>query len=89
MIELTNPFKLLIDEDLSPSIAQVISQKLGIEAVAVRDRGLINAEDQAVFEYAYKNDYIVVTANIRDFEQIARATEIHPGIIFICDGETI
>jgi predicted nuclease of predicted toxin-antitoxin system len=89
VIELTNPFKLLIDEDLSPSIAQVISQKLGIEAVAVRDRGLINAEDQAVFEYAYKNDYIVVTANIRDFEQIARATEIHAGIIFICDGELI
>jgi predicted nuclease of predicted toxin-antitoxin system len=62
---------------------------LGIEAVAVRDRGLINAEDQAVFEYAYKNDYIVVTANIKDFEQIARAAEIHPGIIFICDGELI
>jgi predicted nuclease of predicted toxin-antitoxin system len=42
--ELTNPFKLLIDEDLSPYIAQVISQKFGIEAVAVRDRGLINAK---------------------------------------------
>jgi predicted nuclease of predicted toxin-antitoxin system len=84
---LANPFKLLIDEDLSPQIAQDISQRFGIEAVSIRDRNLINAKDHRVFEYAFENDFIIITANVGDFEKFAGTAEVHAGIVFICDGE--
>jgi predicted nuclease of predicted toxin-antitoxin system len=79
--------KLLIDEDLSPTIAQAISKKFLIEAISVRDRNLINAKDYEVFNYAFNHDFIIVTANVRDFEKFAQTRELHAGIIFICDGE--
>lgn len=89
MLEPVNQFKLLIDEDLSPQIAQVIREKFLIEAVSVRDRRLINAKDHEVFEYAFNNDFIIVTANVKDFEKFAHTREVHAGIIFIGDGELI
>jgi predicted nuclease of predicted toxin-antitoxin system len=37
--------KFLIDEDLSPSVAQHLCRNLSIDAIAVRDRGLLSAKD--------------------------------------------
>jgi predicted nuclease of predicted toxin-antitoxin system len=79
--------KFLIDEDISPSVARYTSNVLFIDAIAVRDRGLLGATDYQVLEYAFNEDRILVTANIRDFEKFARTTEIHAGIVFICQGD--
>jgi len=78
--------KLLIDEDLSPTIARHLCEDLCIDAVAVRDRGLLGSRDDEILEYAFNEDRILVTANVGDFEDFAQLREVHAGIIFICDG---
>ena len=59
--------KLLIDENLSPRLAQR-AQQAGIEAYAVIYVGLQGATDLEVWKYAWKDDLIVVTANVGDFQ---------------------
>jgi predicted nuclease of predicted toxin-antitoxin system len=81
--------KLLIDEDLSPSIARYLCSHMLLDAVAVRDRNLLNTPDYEILEYAFQEDRILVTANVKDFEQFASAREVHAGIIFICDGSLL
>jgi len=78
--------KLLIDEDLSPSIARYLCKDMVIDAVAVRDRNLLNTPDHEILEYAFQEDRILVTANVKDFEKFANARELHAGIVLICDG---
>lgn len=77
--------KLLLDENLSPAIAVALCAD-GIDAAHVRDRGLIAATDAEVLAHAYNEDRILVTANVDDFVKLARARELHPGIILVEDG---
>lgn len=77
--------KLLIDENLSPVIA-VALRAAGVDAAHVRDRGLIAATDAEVLARAYAEDRILVTANVEDFVKLARARDLHPGIVLIEDG---
>ena len=81
--------KLLIDEDLSPRVAHLLCEQYSIDSICVRDRGLLSSNDPEVLEYAFQEDRILVTANIRDFEQLARSYEIHPGIVLIRDGSLL
>jgi predicted nuclease of predicted toxin-antitoxin system len=78
--------KFLVDEDLSPSIALYLCQEMYFDAVAVRDRNLLNALDYEILEYAFQEDRILITANVKDFELFANAREVHAGIILICNG---
>ena len=81
--------KFIIDEDLSPRVARYLCQEFCFDAIAVRDRGLLGATDPEVLAYAFKEDRILVTANIRDFEKLATAVEIHAGIVLIQDGDLL
>ncbi len=81
--------KFIIDEDLSPRVARYLCQEFYFDAIAVRDRGLLGATDPEVLEYAFKEDRILVTANIRDFEKLAAAVEIHAGIVLMQDGDLL
>lgn len=81
--------KFIIDEDLSPRVARYLCQEFCVDAIAVRDRGLLGATDAEVLEYAFNEDRILVTANIRDFEKLAAAVEIHAGIVLMQDGDLI
>ena len=78
--------KIFIDEDLSPKVAERIQAEKGLDVVHVRDRGLLGKPDHVILENAYKEDRILVTANARDFQRLARSTELHPGIILFLDG---
>lgn len=82
-----NPPKLLVDENLSPTIAVTLRSE-GTDAIHVRDRALNSASDEEVFALAYAEDRIVVTFNINDFEELARNCELHGGLIML-PGETI
>jgi predicted nuclease of predicted toxin-antitoxin system len=73
--------KFLIDEDLSSVVARYLCQELLIDAVAVRDRGLLGKSDRIILEYSFNQDRILVTANVGDFERFASAVEIHGGIV--------
>jgi predicted nuclease of predicted toxin-antitoxin system len=79
--------KFIIDEDVSPRVARYLCQEFCFDAIAVRDRGLLGATDKEVLDYAFKEDRMLVTANIRDFEKLASAAELHAGIILMLDGD--
>ncbi|HVY39531.1 MAG TPA: DUF5615 family PIN-like protein [Polyangia bacterium] len=66
-VGLVNPPKLLLDENLSPSIAVTLTRE-GYDVVHVRDRGLLQATDAQVFARAFDEDRIVVTFNCDDFK---------------------
>ncbi len=78
--------KLLIDEDLSPTVANRLRVEDGIDAIHVRDRGKLGEPDQRLLEYAYEEDRILVTCNVGDFRRLASSREIHPGIVLLLDG---
>jgi predicted nuclease of predicted toxin-antitoxin system len=82
------PVKLLIDENLSPSVALKLRQS-GLDAMHVRERGLLAATDAEVFAKAFSEDRVVVTSNVDDFLALAHAVEIHPGIVLVEDGELL
>jgi predicted nuclease of predicted toxin-antitoxin system len=56
--------KLLLDENISPKVALDLCAD-GIDAIAVRDRNMLEATDREVFQRAYDEDRIVVTKNRR------------------------
>lgn len=79
--------KLLLDENLSPRVALILCVEDGIDACHVRDRGGLGIDDRAVMELAYREDRILVTSNVDDFVALARARELHPGIILLEAGD--
>jgi predicted nuclease of predicted toxin-antitoxin system len=81
--------KFLIDEDISPTAARYLCEELLIDAVAVRDRGLLGKNDRYILEYAFNEDRILVTANVVDFERFAKVLEVHSGIVFFLEGDLL
>lgn len=81
--------RFLIDEDLSPQVARYLCEHFLIDAVAIRDRGLLGVSDRKVLDYAFNEDRILVTANVGDFEKFAKASEVHAGIVFIKEGDLL
>jgi predicted nuclease of predicted toxin-antitoxin system len=80
--------KLLLDENISPKLAAVLCGE-GIDACSARDRGLLRATDPEVFARAFAEERIVVTANVRDFEKLARSCELHAGMILFESGDLL
>lgn len=78
--------KLLLDENVSPKVAEELAHVDGLDTCHVRDRGLLSATDAEVLERAYDEDRILVTANVADFLKLARARDVHPGIVLLEDG---
>lgn len=78
--------KLLLDENLSPWVAQVLCRQDGIDACHVRDRGMLGTPDTQVLDRAFEEERIVVTCNIDDFVDLASDREIHAGVILIEQG---
>ncbi|MCS7138967.1 MAG: DUF5615 family PIN-like protein [Crenarchaeota archaeon] len=60
--------KFLIDADLPYSLIEVLS-KHGHEAISVRDT-LGSATDEEVFDYAYRNECIIVTRDLGFAESV-------------------
>lgn len=81
---LVNPPKLLLDENLSPSIAVTLTRE-SYDVVHVRDRGLLQATDAQVFARAFDEERIVVTFNCEDFKKLARVAAVHAGLVFFED----
>jgi predicted nuclease of predicted toxin-antitoxin system len=76
---------LLLDEGVSPSLVPLLAQK-DIDAVALRDRGLLQIPDHEVWRYALAEDRTVITINGRDFRKLAATALQHPGIVVLPGG---
>jgi predicted nuclease of predicted toxin-antitoxin system len=73
---------LLIDENLTPSMAQRLAAK-GVAAAHVAPIGKPGATDPEIWKYAFEHDQVVVTINAADFLHLARDVELHPGLIVL------
>jgi predicted nuclease of predicted toxin-antitoxin system len=80
--------KLWIDAQLSPLLANWITENFAtIEAVAVRDLGLRDAEDQVIFFSAREANVTVMTKD-SDFLELQKRLGVPPKIIWVTCGNT-
>jgi hypothetical protein len=61
------PYKFLIDECLSPSLARLAVEAGHVESTCVRDRGWLGVKDWQLTAFAVTGDYTLVTHNAVDF----------------------
>jgi len=74
---------LLLDEMLSPKIADELRRR-GHDVVAVAaDPMLRSKTDAELFEWARENRRRIVTENVRDFRPLLRDDSSGPGVIFL------
>ena len=83
------PIRLLLDEDVSPKVAERLQKDDHVDAIHVRDRARLGDSDRQVLAFAFREDRILVTANVRDFVRLARATDLHAGIVLLMDGDLL
>jgi predicted nuclease of predicted toxin-antitoxin system len=76
-----------IDAHLSPAIAPWISRTFGINAFALRDLGLRDAEDPEIFE-AGKAQKIIFMTKDSDFVDLVERLGSPPQIIWLTFGNT-
>jgi predicted nuclease of predicted toxin-antitoxin system len=76
-----------IDAQLSPRIAPWLAQHFAVEAKAVRDLGLRDAEDTVIFDAARAAGAVVVTKD-SDFKELLIRRGAPPQILWITCGNT-
>lgn len=82
-----SPYRLLLDEMISPSIVDRLWGE-GIDALALRDRDLLQATDHTVWNLAQSEERTVVTVNGKDFIRLASREAVHYGIVIIPNGSS-
>jgi predicted nuclease of predicted toxin-antitoxin system len=76
--------KLIIDAQLPPSLAAALRQA-GCDAVAVREIGLREAKDAAIWNYALQNNGVILTKD-EDFAERCMADDQAPVVIWLRIG---
>ncbi len=79
--------KIWVDAQLSPVIARWINEQFSVSAAAVRDLGLRDATDQAIF-FAAKNESAIVMTKDSDFLRLLDEFGPPPQVIWITCGNT-
>jgi len=79
--------RIWIDAQLSPAIASWIGDNFDLEAVAIRDLGLRDAEDIEIFKAAKTDDAILLTKD-RDFLDLLERFGPPPKVIWLTCGNT-
>ncbi len=79
--------KIWVDAHLSPAITTWIASTFGIEAIALRDLGLRDAEDPEIFEAAKAQKAVVMTKD-SDFVDLVERLGAPPQIIWLTCGNT-
>ncbi|HKR61950.1 MAG TPA: DUF5615 family PIN-like protein [Pyrinomonadaceae bacterium] len=72
---------------MSPAIAAWISSDFAVNAIAIRDLGLRDAEDKEIFESARQENTIVMTKD-SDFVLLLDRLGAPPQVIWVTCGNT-
>ena len=78
--------KFLIDAQLPPALVRWLGEA-GCEAQAVRDLGLRDADDGAIWRHAEQNGQVIVTKD-EDFVLRVLATKAGPAVLWLRAGNT-
>jgi predicted nuclease of predicted toxin-antitoxin system len=76
---------LLLDENISPRLVRSLWER-EVDAIHVRDRGLLGASDHEIWKFAKQEERTIVTINGKDFRKLAKDSQEHPGIVVIPSG---
>ena len=76
-----------IDAQLSPKLADWLTKKFPVKAIAIRDLGLRDAADQEIFNAAKDKSVVIMTKDI-DFLEILTNKGAPPQILWITCGNT-
>jgi predicted nuclease of predicted toxin-antitoxin system len=76
-----------VDAQLSPAIATWLSGTFGVQSIAVRDLGLREAADRAIFFAARSASAVVMTKDI-DFVRLLTEFGPPPQVIWLTCGNT-
>lgn len=76
-----------LNAHLSPAIATWITNELGITAIALRDVGLRDAEDEKIFRAAKEQGAVLMTKD-RDFVDLLERFGSPPQVIWLTCGNT-
>lgn len=79
--------KIWLDAQISPFIAQWLSSTFNIEAIALKDIGLRDATDRAIFLAARRAKAVVLTKD-RDLIDLVTHLGQPPQIVWITCGNT-
>lgn len=80
--------KLLLDANLSPRLADLLNKRR-VESVHVREHGLQHADDDSIFDFAAKDDYVLVSEDT-DFGEILAVRNVdRPTVILLRSGEPL
>ncbi|WP_163560258.1 DUF5615 family PIN-like protein [Halomonas sp. NO4] len=78
---------LWVDAQLSPHLAQWLTENCGVDACSVRYLGYRDADDETIFAEARKANVIVLTKD-RDFPDLLERHGPPPKVIWITMGNT-
>lgn len=76
-----------VDAQLSPAIATWLTSTFGVQSIAVRDLGLREAPDRAIFLAARSAAAVVMTKDI-DFVRLLGELSPPPQVIWLTCGNT-
>lgn len=80
--------KVLIDAQLSPSLAAWINQTFaGVQADSAWNLGLSDKSDHQIYTYAKQNSYVIMTKD-SDFLSLMEKFGSPPNIIWVTCGNT-
>lgn len=77
-----------VNAQLSPAIASWIAKEFAIEAKALRDLGLRDADDIEIYEAAQKAGEIVILSKDIDFVKLLEIQGAPPYLIWLTCGNT-
>ena len=81
--------RLILDEHLDPFMASVLQDR-GHDALTIVGAGLRSARDEAIMEWAFAQNRVILTEDRRDFPRLVREWNAlgrnFPGVVLLSRG---
>ncbi|MDJ0731143.1 MAG: DUF5615 family PIN-like protein [Crocosphaera sp.] len=75
--------RLLLDEDCQAKVLVKMLENMSHNVITVNEIGLQGMADDVVFDYARKNNRVLMTYNCDDYEKLHEINQTHSGILGI------